>query len=341
MGVVAIFRIALIYGLFLPLAPQAIAAPPGLGLPVECEIGVDCLVQKLVDLNPGPGRRDYRCGTLTTEDHRGIDIRLRTLTDMRRGVKVLATASGTVLRIRDGVPDQNIRLNGIGIVGGQDAGNAVVIGHGDGWETQYSHLRQGSVAVKIGDKVKSGDVLGLIGMSGNAEFPHLHFDVRNTGNWVDPFLNAIAPQDCLAASDPPPRGLWSVQAAKALKYTPTAIITAGFVNARPEALAVRNAVDKITELPVTSTALVFWVDVSGVKIGDVERMSISGPDPLQNLSSEKTINQSALSWFSFSGKQKPENGWRAGDYRADYQLLREGKTIATWQADVKLVDTPK
>ena len=46
---------------------------PRLIVPMACDVGKTCLIQKLVDHDSGPGRRDHRCGTLTTDGHDGID----------------------------------------------------------------------------------------------------------------------------------------------------------------------------------------------------------------------------------------------------------------------------
>jgi murein DD-endopeptidase MepM/ murein hydrolase activator NlpD len=317
-------------------AVQAQTATPALSLPVACTIGDSCLVQKLYDLQPGPGRRDYRCGTLTTEDHDGIDIRVRTLADMRKGVAVLAAADGIVLRVRDGMADSNVRLTGKEALDGKQAGNGVVIAHGNGWETQYSHLRQASVRVTPGQKITTGTPLGLIGMSGNAEFPHLHFSVRRNGTAIDPFLNKSAGAACVAATENISGTLWTQAAAAALAYAPTAIISAGFAADKPEPLAMRLRLDEITQLPATSAALVFWVDVSGVQAGDTEIFTITAPDGTIVMRTEKQIEKPALSWFSFAGKKRTGQSWPAGIYAARYDLRRAGKNIGVLRRNIRI-----
>ena len=70
-------------GLLLFLLALALAGPggaadpqaaPNLGLPIRCEPLRDCWVVNLVDLDPGPGVRDYACGTHTYDGHKGTDI---------------------------------------------------------------------------------------------------------------------------------------------------------------------------------------------------------------------------------------------------------------------------
>jgi hypothetical protein len=314
---------------------QTAATAPELSLPVACTIGQACLVQKLYDLQAGPGRRDYRCGTLTTEEHDGIDIRVRTLADMARGVAVLAASEGIVLRVRDGMEDVSVKNIGQAAVENRMAGNGLVIAHGDGWETQYSHLRKGSVRVKAGDKVQAGTPLGLIGMSGNAEFPHVHFSLRQRGKAVDPFLAGRPNTSCVADSGTPLQGMWSTAAAHALRYTLSGIIAADFTDSPPQADTIRSQMAPPV-LTRQSPALVFWVDSYGVQPGDVERIALREPNGNALLTTEKPITKAALSWFAFFGKKRPATDWPAGSYVANYQLLRGGKVIATIERRTEL-----
>ena len=172
------------------------AAEPALSLPVKCAFPQECYIQSYVDLDPGLGMRDRACGINTYNGHKGTDFRLRTLDLMDRGVDVIAAAAGKVVRVRDGMRDVHMRLFGRELAFKRGAGNHVVINHGDGWRTLYGHMRRGSVAVKTGDIVVAGQRLGLVGLSGMTEFPHLHFEVVNGGSVVDPFLGTENPRAC-------------------------------------------------------------------------------------------------------------------------------------------------
>jgi murein DD-endopeptidase MepM/ murein hydrolase activator NlpD len=57
------------------------------------------------------------------------------------------------------------------------AGNYIAIDHGNGEFSMYAHLKPGSIKVKVGDAVKAGQVMALLGSSGNSTEPHLHFQV--------------------------------------------------------------------------------------------------------------------------------------------------------------------
>lgn len=69
-------------------------------------------------------------------------------------------------------------------------GTYIIINHNvDGVEFQslYAHLMFGSIAVKAGDKVKVGDFLGQVGVTGITTGPHLHFEIRIDGQQINPY----------------------------------------------------------------------------------------------------------------------------------------------------------
>jgi murein DD-endopeptidase MepM/ murein hydrolase activator NlpD len=61
-------------------------------------------------------------------------------------------------------------------------GNHVIVNLGDGVFAFYAHLQPGSITVKAGDKVRRGQVLGLVGNSGNSTEPHLHFHLSDANS---------------------------------------------------------------------------------------------------------------------------------------------------------------
>jgi murein DD-endopeptidase MepM/ murein hydrolase activator NlpD len=62
----------------------------------------------------------------------------------------------------------------------------VMLDHGNGWQTVYAHLSQVSVA--CGESILQGGSLGLAGSTGNSTGPHLHFEVRYQGGFVNPWF---------------------------------------------------------------------------------------------------------------------------------------------------------
>lgn len=170
-----------------PFASIAMAEGLTLQSPVDCTLGETCYIQQYMDRDPGDGFRDFHCSNLSYDGHKGTDFALPTRADMEAGVNVLASADGRVRGFRDGMPDTGYNKQTASSVDGKECGNGVVLIHPGGWETQYCHLKEGSVAIRNGQTVKTGDILGQIGQSGRAEFPHLHLSVRQGGDPVDPF----------------------------------------------------------------------------------------------------------------------------------------------------------
>ena len=97
------------------------------------------------------------------------------------GAEALAVADGVVAAIKDGIP-QNVpgaNSRAVPITLETVGGNYVILDLGKGRFGFYAHLQPGSLRVKPGEKVRRGQVLGLVGNSGNSTEPHLHFHVSN------------------------------------------------------------------------------------------------------------------------------------------------------------------
>jgi peptidase M23-like protein len=94
---------------------------------------------------------------------------------------VLASAAGTVVDIQDGLPNNPDIPKPPPIPPIEDTvGNHIVLKVSPGVFLLYAHLDRGSLKVKLGEHVRRGEVLGLIGTSGNSTVPHLHFQVMTT-----------------------------------------------------------------------------------------------------------------------------------------------------------------
>ena len=107
--------------------------------------------------------------------HQGVDYAIP------EGSRVFATADGTVKEV-------SLRNS--------TSGQTVVIDHGGGYETLYSHL--GRIGVRRGQRVRRGDIIALSGNSGLSLAPHLHYEVRCNGMRVDPihyFFMELSPDD--------------------------------------------------------------------------------------------------------------------------------------------------
>jgi Peptidase family M23 len=95
------------------------------------------------------------------------------------GDKIIAAAPGRIVATRDGLPE-NVPPDDPPIVDLETAfGNYVTQSLGGGRFATYGHLHTGSVRVSVGQRVKRGQVLGLVGNTGNSSEPHLHFQVTD------------------------------------------------------------------------------------------------------------------------------------------------------------------
>ncbi len=97
------------------------------------------------------------------------------------GAELLAVADATVTEVKDGIPE-NVPLSSehaVPITLETIGGNHVVLALGNGQFAFYGHLQPGSLRVKLGQRVRRGQVLGLLGNSGNSDAPHLHFHISN------------------------------------------------------------------------------------------------------------------------------------------------------------------
>jgi hypothetical protein len=108
------------------------------------------------------------------------------------GEELLAVADGVVSEVIDGIPDNTPLAPTRAVAMNRDTfvGNCVIIDIGAEGFALYAHIRAGSIPVRVGDSVKRGDVVGLIGNSGNSEAPHLHFSL---GTANDPFSSEGIP----------------------------------------------------------------------------------------------------------------------------------------------------
>lgn len=96
------------------------------------------------------------------------------------GLPILAPADGEITCVEDGVEDNVIGENNLE----KNWGNTIIIKHDEYLYSKLSHLKMNSIKVKLGDRVKKGDIIAQCGSSGRSPEPHLHFQVQNN-NYID------------------------------------------------------------------------------------------------------------------------------------------------------------
>jgi len=324
---VAIIGIGLLPALLGFLSSGSLAAEPlQLAVPLDCDPERECLVQQYVDMAPGPDAVDPFCGSATYDDHKGTDIRVPSLREMEQGVPVVAMARGRVLRLRDGERDRLIRaLEERADLNGKECGNGLVVDHGGEWTAQYCHLKNGSISVKPGQMVETGDPLGLVGSSGFAQFPHLHVTVSHSDTVIDPATGREMGSGCVAnASEFRP--LWSVEARKWLHKARRMIMDVGLAGGivDHDQLVQKGAP---SELKITNAAIVGWGWFANLRVGDQVRVRITEPDggTLIDTTGEPLARNQA-SYSQFAGRRRPPH---PGAYSVQIEILRDGAVVET------------
>jgi len=247
---------------------------------------------------------------------------------MRAGVTVTAAAAGVVRGVRDGVVDANPRTLPQPLASDRMCGNGVAVTHADGWETQYCHMRQGSVRVKVGDRVSVGQALGLVGQSGEAEFPHLHLTVRQDGRWVDPFAYGAPAGACKGG-----RSLFNAAATQVLAYKSPDLLNIGFTDAPPTMAGVEAGMPAVASLTPEAPALVFYVRLIGLEKDDIQSMIVKGPSGQVIAESKTPFDRAKAQSFTFAGKRRTQP-WTPGAYTGQVTVTRAGKTVLTRTASL-------
>jgi hypothetical protein len=293
-------------------------------LPIECVPGEDCWVLNYADHQDGPGARDFACGLRTYDGHRGTDLALRDRAAMRAGVTVLAAAPGRVVGTRNGMADT---ADGGGSSEGRECGNGVRLDHGNGWVTQYCHMKRDSIRVTVDEELARGQPLGQVGLSGRTEFPHLHFQVEKNGTTLDPFIGPQGGAPCALGSAP----LWRPDVLAVLAYQPALLYNAGFASEAPKNEKIVEGLYRQESFTVNAPALVFWVEAFGVLAGDFLTLRLEGPGGQLSESEDILVKDQARRW-AFVGRKRPGAAWPAGLYRGEAVLRRETASgPASWR----------
>ncbi len=127
------------------------------------------------------------------------------------GDPIYAVSDGTVVTAVDGLPEQIPGKLPEGATIQMAGGNHVVVDIGEGRYAFYAHMQPGSLKVKPGDEVKTGQVLGLLGNTGNTDTPHLHLHIMDNpspliGNGLPYVFTSFTSEGRVTDEDPLFRG---------------------------------------------------------------------------------------------------------------------------------------
>lgn len=309
--------------LTLCLAGPAMAQePPKLSFPADCAIGVDCWMLSFVDLDSGDAYSDHQCGARSYAGHKGTDVALIDPRDMDRDIAVRVVADGVVVGARDGEPD-NPMDQPTTFAQGRECGNGVRVDHGNGWTTQYCHLKKGSIRARSGQQVRAGAVLGAIGNSGASETPHVHVQLEKDGAIIDPFLGRSPSSPAVCRSGAP---LWSDQALAAFgDYKPSFIRYAGFGTGKMTVRDVQGT-PAPRRLSRVAEALTFHAMVYGALEGATLTLEILAPNGQRVIDHNVVLDSRKARQFSLVGRKTPDGGWPPGPYRGIARFIHENGT---------------
>jgi hypothetical protein len=315
--------------LLFPAIASAQTAPQ-FDLPIACTIGKDCWPVNFFDHDASPEFKDHHCGWFGYDGHDGIDIAIGADNNLEKNMNVIAAADGKVVGTRNVIPDQIAEK---GAVKDKECGNGARIDHGNGWFTQYCHMRMGSVVVKTGQDVKRGEKLGTVGLSGMTQFPHVHFGVFHNAAKVDPF----APNMGVGASCAPAQGngLWTAAAAAQLRYPDNAqIYHVGVADHAPSWEEIRAGKLDARELSHISK-LIIWFEAFTVPEGTKISYVVRDPQGGIALQHESEQKQRKIRIYNFAGLNKKE-GWPVGVYKAEISLKSPNGGVASEKFDFSI-----
>jgi len=311
---VFIVVIAIFFGL-----PQPAEAQDAV-FPLTCNPGVNCFILSYPDMDSAPdSAKDYTCGPSANDGDGSLRIGVASVETLRSGINVLATRDGKVLEIANDVPDLVIASKKDLKRGASLCGNAVILDHGLGMQSAYCHLRQGSITVQPGQRVKAGEKIGQVGQSGYATWPQLGFSIQSSGLFVDP-VSSMSPIEGCGFK---PRPIVPLPPAFT-EYQPAAIVAMGFST---DNMAMNDIVLGRTTTMITMDRMEMkmnlWGMVLGVHKGDEIEVRIRDPRgrsfEYRKILADKDLPRMPVN----TSRARGYSGWRQGIYVGEITLTRE------------------
>jgi murein DD-endopeptidase MepM/ murein hydrolase activator NlpD len=298
--------------------------------PLNCKYGENCYIQNYVDLNLTQSHQDYKCGFLSYNKHKGTDFRLIDFSHMKQNISVFASKSGTIKSTRNNQEEFIYFNDKTKLEKGKECGNGVVISHENGFESQYCHMQKNSIKASPGDKIKQGDIIGYVGMSGKTEFPHLHISFRKNGKTIDPFTGEFQDQQTLNCQNlTTQKSLWNFDTKTKLKYINTAILDFNITDKIPNRKDTRYGKFKENQLNQNSKYLILWANLMGIKKADKIHFNIKDKAGNIVFQNTQTMKKNYAEYFLYTGKKLKSLNLKKDIYSATIKIKRNNKIIKT------------
>lgn len=270
---------------------QKLYKPLELSFPLLCQLNQDCWI-------------------LTSEE-KGTDIAVKTYNESGKATPVLSAQDGTVVLVNKDINNQSFY------------GNSVVVEHTNGWKTVYSHLKTGSINTEVGKFAGKGKQIAELGMSGKADYPHLHFTVYKNGEFYKPSWDPLSKND-YSAKD-------------------LVLAKAGVSMITPDLNSIREGKYDATTVLSDTPTIYLWVYGFKLKKGDFIKFSMKNSNNVSVISSVVEVSADYTETFYTISKPKGEESWSVGNYKAKVELIRASNGIAkecTFSFNVKDPEKP-
>jgi len=315
-----------------------IVKKPAFQWPVQCTLNEDCWVINYVDIDQNDDiGTDFKCLNRSYEGHNGTDIAVKSVIDITNGVPILSAANGVIKRMRNGEPDRLASAKDIAEIKKmrKECGNAIMIDHDNGIETVYCHLKNNSITVKQGQKVKAGERIALMGLSGMTQFPHLDFMILENKKAIDPFSSLTPTDKCGAA----PKSKWHKDTnLTADTLNDITIMYAGFQTDIPTLKAIdQGDFTPLDTAPTSADKLIFWSTLYGLQKGDAINIEILDAN-LKTIDKKQIIQDKTRARQLYYIGKRLKDGLEPGVYTASITVTRKApnKEAQKWQKDAAL-----
>jgi hypothetical protein len=176
----------------------------------------------------------------------------------------------------------------------------------------------------------AGDVLGMVGESGETQFAHVHLSVRKDGKDIDPFIGEPATVSCHAGSTRlPDATLWKPEIRSQLEAPMTAVLEVGFADSEPTLEVLEDGHSNLMPPQRTTPLLRFYARLMHLHAGDRVRLraDFPGGTPM-DLTGEPLPRDKAV-YVLHAARRRGSEPWPAGRYAGHVDVLRDGGVIAT------------
>lgn len=297
-----------------PIAPTTLASK--FIQPITKTANDDWAINNYADIDPRTGSAaDYRLGPYQYDGHDAIDAGPWGFDVQDQGLPLVAAADGVIIDIDGGTNfDRETSIN-------NRPWNAVYVDHGNGWVTQYGHIAANTITVKIGDAVKAGDVIGLMGSSGNSTGSHIHYTAFYRG--------------CQVEAGFAPNSYWVNPLPYGGDVSPFAFAS-GISNYDPGSDIGESPV-AVTSVPSSTNGtdiLYFWMQTYGLSNNDVLTWKYYRPNGTLAFSNTFTLTADyRFSWWYWSRTLSSFQGavgtWQVGYEVNSVEISRSSFTVAT------------